>query len=52
MTDRYGHLAAGITDIPNRFEIRIGPDGNIIAGGLAPTQLSKGMFKDIAALFG
>ena len=45
-------MAEAISDIPNCLEIRIGPDGNIIAGGLAPPELSKGMFKDIADIFG
>jgi anaerobic ribonucleoside-triphosphate reductase activating protein len=52
LTDRYAHLADGIGGIPNRLEIRIGPDGNIIAGGLAPPQLSRQMLADVAKSLG
>jgi anaerobic ribonucleoside-triphosphate reductase activating protein len=52
LTDRYAHLGNGIGDIPNRLEIRIGPDGNIIAGGLAPPQLSKQLLADVAKSLG
>lgn len=41
LTERYAHLAGHVIEIPNRMEIRIGPNGNIIAGGLAPLDLSK-----------
>lgn len=41
LTERYAHLATHVSEIPNHLEIRIGLNGNIIAGGLAPPKLSK-----------
>lgn len=41
LTERYAQLADRVIETPNRIEIRIGPNGNIIAGGLAPLDLSK-----------
>lgn len=52
LTDRYAHLADEIGRIPNRLELRIGPDGNIIAGGLAPPLLSKQLLADVAKSLG
>lgn len=47
LTERYAYLADRLADIPNRLEVRIGPDGNVITGGLAPPVLSR---RIIAAL--
>lgn len=47
LTERYAYLADKLADIPNRLEVRIGPDGNVITGGLAPPVLSR---RIIAAL--
>lgn len=41
LTDRYAALADEILNIPNRLEVRIGRDGNVITGGLGPQQLRK-----------
>ena len=45
LTDRYAALADEILNTPNRIEVRIGPNGNIITGGLGPPELCRSIIK-------
>lgn len=44
LTNRYIHLSDELTNIPNRLEVRIAPDGRVMINGLAE-------LKDLRALF-
>ncbi|MBP1994145.1 radical SAM protein [Paenibacillus eucommiae] len=35
LTERYLHLKERLTDIPNRLEVRLTPDGRVMVNGLA-----------------
>lgn len=48
LTERYAKLANEILEVPNRLEIRIGPRGNVIAGGLGPVQVSEELLSAVA----
>lgn len=48
LTERYAELADEISKVPNRLEIRIGPRGNVIAGGLGPVQVSEELLSAVA----
>lgn len=51
LSERYAHLASEIGNLPNRLEIRIGPNGNVIAGGLGPVEASKELLAAVAKSF-
>ncbi|MER3447925.1 MAG: ribonucleoside-triphosphate reductase activating protein [Candidatus Dadabacteria bacterium] len=38
LTERYRHLKDHLEQIPNRIEVRIGPDGSVLINGLAPSD--------------
>ena len=38
LTNRYRDLENDLTTIPNRLEIRLGPDGRIAVNGMASSQ--------------
>lgn len=48
LSERYAHLASKIGNFSNRLEIKIGPDGNVIAGGLGPLETSKELLSAVA----
>lgn len=45
LSDRYLHLQEQLTEIPNRLEVRLAPDGRVMVNGLAEV-------KDLEELFG
>ncbi|WP_055107114.1 hypothetical protein [Paenibacillus ihumii] len=45
LTERYAHLQEQLTEIPNRPEVRLAPDGRVMVNGLAEV-------KDLEDLFG
>lgn len=48
LTERYAGLADEIMNTPNRLEVRIGSDGNVITGGLAPPQVGRSIINALA----
>lgn len=51
LTPRYRHLEQELSNIPNRLEIRLQPDGRILVNGLASTQTLNEMFSGIGKRF-
>lgn len=47
LTDRYAHLAHVLESVPNRIEVRIGPDGRVLINGLAATEDMNALIRDI-----
>ena len=45
LTDRYRSVATEIESIPNRWEIRIGPNGNLWANGLGDVEVIERLVK-------
>lgn len=48
LTPRYRHLEARLTDLPNRIEVRLHPDGRVLINGLASTDLLNDIVEGIA----
>ncbi len=46
LTPRYRHLEADLESIPNRLEIRLQPDGQILVNGLASSKTLAEIFAD------
>ena len=44
LTDRYLYLKERLTEIPNRLEVRIMPDGRVLVNGLAETKVLEDLF--------
>lgn len=44
LTERYRHLASELSQIPNRLEVRIHPDGTVLINGLASNALISEIF--------
>lgn len=47
LTDRYLYLKEQITNIPNRMEITLKPDGRVFANGMATIEDLEGLFNDL-----
>ena len=48
LTERYASMKNDLPQIPNQLEIRIGHDGNIITGGIAPFHEIENLLKGIS----
>lgn len=46
-TDRYAHLAAKLSSLPNRLEVRLMPDGRVLINGLAVQEDMKALIQGI-----
>ncbi len=46
LTPRYRHLESSLLNIPNRFEVRVHPDGRMFINGMATTEDLKDLFSD------
>jgi anaerobic ribonucleoside-triphosphate reductase activating protein len=49
LTDRYRHLEAQLTELPNRLEIRIESDGRIQINGMASSEDLQDLFDSLAS---
>lgn len=47
LTERYLHLKERMTDIPNRLEVRLTPDGRVMVNGLAEVGDLKDLFRGL-----
>lgn len=47
LTDRYLHLKDRLTEIPNRLEVRLKPDGRVMANGLATADDLESLFRNL-----
>jgi len=47
LTDRYVHLKDRLTEIPNRLEVRLKPDGRVLVNGLATVDDLESLFRDL-----
>lgn len=45
LTERYRPIAASIESIPNRLEVRVGPDGRILMNGLGDVSTMRGLLR-------
>jgi anaerobic ribonucleoside-triphosphate reductase activating protein len=47
LTDRYADLKDRLTEIPNRLEVRLKPDGRVLVNGLATVDDLESLFRDL-----
>ena len=49
LTERYRALAASIERIPNRWEVRISPDGRLLVSGLGDTDVVRRLVRGVVS---